>query len=117
MKPRHSYRTRHRAKIEIYSPFEEIPKYAPAVRFVFLPVLAENSIHPTQPRLNSPRPGNNNRNPSRRLRLSQVGHVPHSRWTTGLSAPPPMPRFSPQSLMLPRSVNVTPTAVGGEPIA
>jgi hypothetical protein len=23
----------------IYSPFEEIPKYAPAVRFVFLPVL------------------------------------------------------------------------------
>lgn len=24
----------------IYSPFEEIPKYAPAVRFVFLPLLA-----------------------------------------------------------------------------
>jgi hypothetical protein len=23
----------------IYSPFEEIPKYAPAVRFVFLPVM------------------------------------------------------------------------------
>ena len=23
----------------IYSPFEEIPKYAPAVRFVFLPVI------------------------------------------------------------------------------
>jgi hypothetical protein len=23
----------------IYSPFEEIPKYAPSVRFVFLPVL------------------------------------------------------------------------------
>ncbi len=23
----------------IYSPFEEIPKYAPAVRFVFLPIL------------------------------------------------------------------------------
>ena len=24
----------------IYSPFEEIPNYAPAVRFVFLPVMA-----------------------------------------------------------------------------
>jgi len=24
----------------VYSPFEEIPQYAPAVRFVFLPVLA-----------------------------------------------------------------------------
>jgi hypothetical protein len=24
----------------IYSPFEDIPQYAPAVRFVFLPVLA-----------------------------------------------------------------------------
>ena len=23
----------------IYSPFEEIPKYAPAVRFVFLPII------------------------------------------------------------------------------
>jgi thiosulfate reductase cytochrome b subunit len=23
----------------IYSPFEEIPKYAPAVRFIFLPVI------------------------------------------------------------------------------
>jgi hypothetical protein len=24
----------------VYSPFEEIPNYAPAVRFVFLPVMA-----------------------------------------------------------------------------
>ncbi len=28
----------------IYSPFEEIPKYAPAVRFVFLPVLVLSGL-------------------------------------------------------------------------
>jgi hypothetical protein len=28
----------------IYSPFEEIPKYAPAVRFVFLPVLLLSGV-------------------------------------------------------------------------
>jgi hypothetical protein len=28
----------------IYSPFEEIPKYAPAVRFVFLPLLALSGL-------------------------------------------------------------------------
>ena len=28
----------------IYSPFEEIPKYAPAVRFVFLPVIVLSGL-------------------------------------------------------------------------
>lgn len=28
----------------IYSPFEEIPKYAPAVRFVFLPILVASGL-------------------------------------------------------------------------
>ena len=28
----------------IYSPFEEIPKYAPAVRFVFLPLIALSGL-------------------------------------------------------------------------
>lgn len=28
----------------IYSPFEEIPNYAPAVRFVFLPVIALSGL-------------------------------------------------------------------------
>ncbi len=28
----------------IYSPFEEIPNYAPAVRFVFLPVMALSGV-------------------------------------------------------------------------
>ncbi len=28
----------------IYSPFEEIPQYAPAVRYVFLPVLALSGL-------------------------------------------------------------------------
>jgi hypothetical protein len=28
----------------IYSPFEEIPKYAPAVRFVFLPLLVLSGL-------------------------------------------------------------------------
>jgi hypothetical protein len=28
----------------IYSPFEEIPKYAPAVRFVFLPVMVLSGL-------------------------------------------------------------------------
>ena len=28
----------------IYSPFEEIPNYAPAVRFVFLPVMALSGL-------------------------------------------------------------------------
>jgi hypothetical protein len=28
----------------IYSPFEEIPKYAPAVRFVFLPALVLSGL-------------------------------------------------------------------------
>ena len=28
----------------IYSPFEEIPKYAPAVRFVFLPMVALSGL-------------------------------------------------------------------------
>jgi thiosulfate reductase cytochrome b subunit len=28
----------------IYSPFEEIPKYAPAVRFVFLPILVLSGL-------------------------------------------------------------------------
>lgn len=28
----------------IYSPFEEIPHYAPAVRFVFLPVMALSGL-------------------------------------------------------------------------
>lgn len=28
----------------IYSPFEEIPKYAPAVRFVFLPMLVLSGL-------------------------------------------------------------------------
>jgi hypothetical protein len=28
----------------IYSPFEEIPNYAPAVRFVFLPVLVLSGL-------------------------------------------------------------------------
>ena len=28
----------------IYSPFEEIPKYAPAVRFVFLPIMVLSGL-------------------------------------------------------------------------
>ena len=28
----------------IYSPFEEIPNYAPAVRFVFLPIMALSGL-------------------------------------------------------------------------
>ena len=28
----------------IYSPFEEIPKYAPAVRFVFLPIIVLSGL-------------------------------------------------------------------------
>lgn len=28
----------------IYSPFEEIPKYAPAVRFVFLPLIVLSGL-------------------------------------------------------------------------
>jgi len=32
----------------IYSPFEEIPKYAPAVRFVFLPIIVQ-SLRPSYP--------------------------------------------------------------------
>ena len=42
-------------------------------------MLTEKSIHPSQPRLISPTPRNKSGNPSRRLRLSQVGHVPQSR--------------------------------------
>ena len=40
---------------------------------------------------------NSSGNPSRRLRLSQVGQFPQRRRTTGLSAPPTMPRRDPQS--------------------
>ena len=28
----------------IYSPFEEIPKYAPAIRFVFLPIMVLSGL-------------------------------------------------------------------------
>ena len=28
----------------VYSPFEEIPKYAPATRYVFLPILAASGL-------------------------------------------------------------------------
>ena len=45
----------------------------------FSKALLEKFIHPSQPRLISPTPRNKSGNPSRRLRLSQVGHVPHSR--------------------------------------
>ena len=51
--------------------------------------------------------------PSRRLRLSHVGHVPQSRWTAGLPAPPTIPRLSPQSFKLPTIVKAAPTIVSG----
>ena len=50
--------------------------------------------------------------PSRRLRLSHVGHVPQSRWRAGLPAPPTIPRLNPQSFRLPRIVKLKPTIVG-----
>ena len=63
----------------------------------------------------NPRPcaRKNRGTPTRKLRLSHVGHVPHSRLENGFRAPPSIPRASPYSLTHPRNVNVSPINVRG----
>ena len=52
-------------------------------------------------------------NPIRKLRLCQVGQVPHRRLTNGLPRPPSTPRARPTSFATPISENVEPmTTVG-----
>jgi hypothetical protein len=71
------------------------------------------SCIPSNTKLSKPMANNSTGKPSRKLRLSQVGQVPHNLWTAGLSAPPTIPRVSPQSLMPPIIVNNTPAAAIG----
>ena len=54
-----------------------------------------DSTHTSHTRLPSPIARNSNGSPNRTLRLSPVGHVPHSFVMKGLSAPPTIPLAKP----------------------
>src|SRR5262249_6144227 len=68
------------------------------------PVEAAYSFQPSATRALRPMASNSSGRPSRRLRLCQLGQVPHAYWRKGLSRPPTKPRTKPYNFRQPSRV-------------